>query len=98
MPRRAPLTEEEVDYLRRNAHRPCSELATRIGCCTDTLKRHLVRHGIREFPGAKYARRPDPVFWKRPCMSCGCTKPRPKGQYRCTSCHEATAAISEMGA
>lgn len=94
MPHRI-LQDSQLDYIRQHAGRPCSDLAAELGVHVDTLKRYMMRHGIREFPGAKYQHL-DPVpTWRRPCMRCGCTRPRPRGQYRCDPCVEATADFDE---
>ena len=48
--------------------------------CVDTLKRILVREGLRDFEGAKYvvARKVTVAMWERPCMDCKSTELRPK--------------------
>jgi len=61
-------------------------MAAKVGCCTDTLKRILHRNGIVEFEGAKYANKPVPVMWTRPCTRCSDTKPREKWLYFCATC------------
>lgn len=87
MPRKIALTEEQVAWLTRHHNRRTFEdQARRIGCCVDTLKRILVRLGLREFDGAKYAMRARQQVWIRPCMNCGCAKPRPRLQYICDTC------------
>lgn len=94
MPRRASYTDSDLEYLRRavSSNVSYAEMARRIGVCVDTCKRILHKHGIVEFQGAKYVvaapLHPSPSLWQRPCMRCGCTKPRPKFQYRCDRCHE----------
>lgn len=94
MPRVADVTPEQVEYLRQAVERGVSypEMARNIGVCTDTCKRYLHKHGIVEFTAAKYivARplHPPVATWQRPCMTCGCTESRPRGQYRCDTCHE----------
>lgn len=87
----AKLSDEQLEYLRKNADRPCSVLATHIGVCVDTLKRILVRHDIRHFDGAKYVAARREAYWSRPCMVCGNTYPRPRNQYRCDACHKEAA-------
>lgn len=65
-------------------------MADHLGCCTDTLKRILHRHGLVEFEGAKYQSltiNPGPQ-WERPCMRCKSDEARPKYQYFCTPCTE----------
>lgn len=67
------------------------DVAKLFDCCVDTAKRILMREGLRYFEGAKYViAREQTSFqiWTRPCMVCGCTKSRPKWQYRCDSCSE----------
>jgi len=85
-------TEQQLEWLDDAVQRglPYSKMATVIGCCTDTLKRILHRHGIVEFEGAKYQSRTidKPVQWTRPCMRCGDDTPRPKWQYFCDRCTE----------
>jgi|ADGO01.1.fsa_nt_gi hypothetical protein len=90
MPKRIRVSPEDLDWL-RNAiaeKRPLPEMAARLGCCLDTLKRILMRHGLADFPGAKYQLRRDANVqkWNRPCMGCGSTETRPKWWYFCTAC------------
>lgn len=66
-------------------------MADYMGVCTDTLKRILVREGMAEFDGAKYAispQRDSQKTWAKPCMKCKDTTPRPKWQYICDRCKE----------
>lgn len=89
MPRKVLIAVEDMDWLRQNHDLlPFTELAGRIGCCVDTLKRILMREGLAEFEGAKYAvrRDHDEAMWTRPCMSCKCCRPRPKNHYFCARC------------
>lgn len=89
MPKRVPLSNEDLTWLRKNHDQYAyPELADHIGCCVDTLKRILVREGLQEFDGAKYQLRRDfdEKTWCRPCMSCQCTKPRPKNWFFCRPC------------
>ena len=60
MPRVVPVSDEDKTWLRKN-HKDYtySDMAQRIGCCVDTLKRILVREGLQEFDGAKYQVRRD---------------------------------------
>lgn len=66
------------------------EMASYMDVCTDTLKRILVREGLAEFDGAKYAISPthksQVETWTRPCMKCKTEEPRPKWQYICDKC------------
>ena len=95
MARRTKLPDEEVAWL-RNHHNDFThkELAERYSVCVDTLKRILMRLNLQYFPGAKYQIKPSPKKWRRPCLMCGCTKARPKNQFRCDPCldREADAA------
>jgi hypothetical protein len=52
MPRIVSVSDADLDWLRSNhdAH-SYSDMAQRIGCCVDTLKRILVREGLQEFNG-----------------------------------------------
>ena len=54
MPKVVNGSDTQMNWLREN-HDSMSlnDVATRIGVCVDTLKRILVREGIREFEGAK---------------------------------------------
>lgn len=67
-------------------------MAEYVGVCTDTLKRMLVREGLAEFDGAKYAISPaargEAPTWERPCMRCKDASPRPKWQYICSKCKD----------
>jgi len=69
------------------------DMAKEMGVCTDTLKRILVREGLAEFEGAKYACKPEhknfSQTWKRPCLKCKDDSPRPKGQFICSECKRA---------
>jgi hypothetical protein len=89
MPRKVLIADEDMDWLRQNHDSlPFTLLASRVGCCVDTLKRILMREGLAEFEGAKYAVRRDhaEAKWTRPCMSCKCARPRPKNHYFCARC------------
>ena len=68
MPKVVNVTDDQIDWLRKN-HDAMSlnDVATRIGVCVDTLKRILVREGIREFEGAKYVVARKERVW--PCGS-----------------------------
>lgn len=87
MSRKIKLSDEEVDWLKRN-HSDLShkELADRYSCCVDTIKRLLMKMGLQHFSGAKYQTRPVLPMWDRPCMSCGSKSKRPRNQYRCDDC------------
>ena len=89
MPKVVNVSDTQMDWLREN-HDSMSlnDVATRIGVCVDTLKRILVREGIREFEGAKYvvARKESVSMWDRPCMECGKRESRPKNWYYCKDC------------
>jgi len=89
MPRKVLITDEQVAWLHCN-HIDLSypHMARTIGCCVDTLKRILVREGLQEFDGAKYAvnRKHDEDTWGRPCLRCKDTSPRPKNHYLCPRC------------
>jgi hypothetical protein len=65
-----------------------TEAARRLDVCVDTLKRILVREGLRDFEGAKYvvARKVTVAMWERPCMDCKSTELRPKNWYYCKKC------------
>jgi len=50
----------------------------------DTIRKIAVSLDLIESRGDKYqpsAQRPQ--VWSRPCMNCGCTKPRPRNLYMC---------------
>jgi hypothetical protein len=91
MPRIVSVSDADLDWLRSNhdAH-SYSDMAQRIGCCVDTLKRILVREGLQEFNGAKYQVRRDfeEKTWDRPCMSCGSKEVRPKNWFFCKGCRK----------
>lgn len=89
MPRVVRVSDADMAWLRTNHdYYSYSDLAQRIGCCVDTLKRILVREGLQEFDGAKYQvrREFDEKTWERPCMSCGSTEKRPKNWFFCRPC------------
>jgi len=81
------LTPEEKDWLRENVTRPLHEQARQLGVCTDTVKRLHVHLGLRQYPGAKYQPRKRKT-WERPCISCGCTKRRPRNHFFCKKCRQ----------
>ena len=87
MSRKTKLPDDEVAWLKQ-FHNTYShkELAERYDVCVDTLKRILMRLNLQYFPGAKYQIKPSPKKWRRPCLNCGCKRPRPKNQYRCDPC------------
>ena len=82
MPKQVRISDPDLRWLQKN-HKSYSysDLAQRVGCCVDTLKRILVREGLQEFDGAKYQVRRDfsDKTWTRPCMSCRSTEERPMG-------------------
>lgn len=89
MPKTVAVTSDHLDWLKANVDRvPLSAAAAQVGCCVDTLKRILVRNGIKDFDGAKYvpSREFQQKTWSRPCLDCGCTKKRPKNYYYCFGC------------
>ena len=88
MPKVVNVTDDNMKWLREHHDNvTLTEAADRIGVCVDTLKRILVREGLRDFEGAKYvvARKETVATWERPCMDCGCTEQRPKNWYYCKS-------------
>ncbi len=91
MPKRVPVTEQDLNWLRQNIHElTIKDVANKFDCCIDTAKRILHRNDIMHFDGAKYEKRRehDLKMWSRPCMGCKSTKERPKNLYYCDSCRE----------
>jgi hypothetical protein len=89
MTRQIILTDDQEIWLaKEHSNLTHQQLSVELGCCVDTLKRILMKRGLQYFPGAKYQFKEAPPMWQRPCSSCGCTKLRPKFQYRCDACHE----------
>jgi len=92
MVHRRRLDESELKAVRLMLDLKYSyrQMAEQLGVCTDTLKRILVREGLAEFEGAKYACKPEhknfSKTWKRPCLKCRDDSPRPKGQFICSEC------------
>ena len=89
MPRKISIPDDTIRWLHENHHHASyRDMADRVGCCIDTLKRILVREGLQEFQSPKYAPTPKHLIqvWSRPCMNCGSTVPRPKNHYMCPSC------------
>lgn len=92
MPKKVPLDASKIEWLRQASSTgvPIPIMARQIGCCTDTLKRILMRHGFAEFHGAKYlpSRRHEAPSstWTRRCLSCRQTKELPKNKYICGAC------------
>ena len=91
MPKMVHVSDADLNWLKEN-HYDYSypDMAQRIGCCVDTLKRILVREGLQEFDGAKYQVRTidKSKLWTRPCMSCGEEEERPRFWYFCTACRK----------
>jgi hypothetical protein len=87
------ITPDHLEYLRSGvaSGTPLTVMARHVGCCTDTLKRILMRHGLAFFDGAKYAVAVSSTYkmWTRPCLYCKDDSPRPKNQYICDKCHTA---------
>jgi len=90
MPKKIRISDADMSWLRNNHNNHTyPELAKRIGVCTDTLKRILVREGLQDFAGAKYqsSRSKKSVnHWRRPCLRCKNTNPRPRMQFLCDPC------------
>ena len=59
------------------------------------------RHGSLDAArrGVRYAGNDalDHKLWARPCLSCGSTEPRPRGQYRCARCREQAERVHDGG-
>lgn len=92
MPKTVHVSDADLNWLKKN-HTTHSypDMARRIGCCVDTLKRILVREGLQEFEGAKYQvaqRNHKQAMWERPCMGCGEPEHRPRFWYFCRSCRK----------
>lgn len=65
------------------------QIADGYGICLDTLRRYLVKLGLADYKSERFQPpRPRPQSWKRPCLICKSTKPRPVGQFVCTPCKE----------
>ena len=80
---------EDLHWLREHHNEvTLTAAADRMGVCVDTLKRLLVKEGLRDFPGAKYqvARQRELLTWERPCISCGSREVRPKNWFFCRPC------------
>lgn len=89
LPRVVEITDDNMNWLsKHHADVTLTEAAHKLNVCVDTLKRILVREGLRDFEGAKYvvARKVTVAMWNRACMDCGCTKTRPKNWYYCKKC------------
>ena len=88
---RAGLSEGERDLLEYMLDHDYTyrAMARRFGCCSDTIKRILIREGLAEFNGAKYAitaNKSEIDNWERACIKCKSTDPRPRWQYVCNKC------------
>ncbi len=100
MPRRIPLTDDNIQWLRDNFRKvPYTKMAKHIGCCEDTLKRILARHDIQHFDAAKFevSAASQQQMWERPCTRCKCTQRRPKFQFFCDRCQR-TLGLSDTAA
>jgi hypothetical protein len=89
---RNPLTTGQRDLLEWMLHNDYSyrAMARRFDISSDTLKRILIREGLAEFDGAKYAIVSQEIenldLWERPCIKCKSSDPRPRWQYVCDNC------------
>ena len=89
MAKKSPITSEVEQWLKLNHKRHThKEMAANIGCCIETVRRALVRLELEVVHGAKYQRRAIPKKWSRPCIICGCSKSRPRMQFKCNACHD----------
>lgn len=86
MPKTTDLTPEHIEWLRVSQEETLVAQAERIGVCVDTLKRILVREGIRQFEGAKFVAPLKVNNWTRPCLICRKSVKRPKWQFICDKC------------
>ena len=92
MGRRGPMSDKDKARLSRMLDEKYTykDMASIMGVCTDTLKRILVREGLAEFDGAKYAVSPlhktRMKTWKRNCLKCRKENTLPKWQYICDRC------------
>ena len=94
MNNRKPITEEDRQALSDmlDDGYTYKEMASYMEVCTDTLKRILVREGLAEFDGAKYAVSPthksQVATWARNCLKCRTKYTMPKWQQICDSCKQ----------
>jgi len=88
MPPRSPLSRGDRDLLEFMLDNNYSyrSMARRFNCCSDTIKRILMREELAVFEGAKYSQQRQVETWKRPCLKCKAETPRPKWQYVCNDC------------
>ena len=89
MPKKTRLSAAQLRWLRNNQKESFPAQAQRIGVCVDTLKRILVREGIRSFEGAKFVAPIKVSMWSRPCLVCKKKVKRPKWQFICDRCARA---------
>ena len=95
MARKILISDADMLWLHRN-HRTktYTEMAERLGCCTDTLKRVLSREGLQQFEGAKYVPAVKRTTWTRPCMKCGDTQERERNLYLCDPCRAVASSAA----
>lgn len=87
MPRRVVLTPAQHEWLRHNVGRLGRQaLADRLGIHRETLIGILYRDGLVTEPARHHGAQFEEKRWTRPCMSCGDTAERPRGQYQCERC------------
>lgn len=86
MPKKTMVTAEQLSWLRDAQDETLAIQAERLGVCVDTLKRILVREGIRDFDGAKFVAPLKVMSWTRPCLICRKHVKRPKWQFICDKC------------
>lgn len=91
---RKPITDDDREALSNMLDDGFTykEMASYMEVCTDTLKRILVREGLAEFDGAKYAVAPSHKSqmktWDRDCLKCRKKHTMPKWQYICDKCKQ----------
>ena len=61
--------------------------------------RARINHRYGSLAAARTQAQPAPVIakWARPCITCGATETRPKGQYRCNRCREKAGQFHDGG-
>lgn len=85
---RIKITKELKDYLSAalESGHSYEQIARKLGCCADTVKRIMSKLEIVSFDSAKFAFPPTTILWTKPCLRCKSDAPRPKNKYYCDRC------------
>lgn len=78
--------DRAVNYIIANPGRTYRQVGKMFGVRPGTIQRRIDYH-YGNLEAARFTHR-EVKKWTRPCISCGCTKPRDYGLYRCEVCRK----------